>query len=194
MEAVSKTDACTGSKDLLVLRILLSASVCGSCRNAEFSTRGCVSVAGVRMARSSKPTKANTMRKTPTTRGCMQLRSHSNIRRLRLREPKRCIRKRWASGKTHLAVVNSRCAHGLQAAFSVQAKAMSPLARKIRSRLEPSISLILCHERTANRIRVYLDVPIGGHIKASSQTLAERLTCENKPPAAVWIRRTCGYS
>ena len=93
------------------------------------------------MARSSKPTQANTIRKPPTTRGCMRLRSHSNDRRLRLCAPVRCTRKRWASGTSHLAVVNSRCAHGLQEPFSAQPKAMSRLARKIRSRLETSISL-----------------------------------------------------
>jgi hypothetical protein len=168
MEAVSETNACIGSIDLLELR------------NAEFSTRGCVSVSTVRKARSSKPTKANTIRKPPTRRGCMRARSHSNIRRMRLCEPMLCIRKRWASGTSHLAVVNSRCAHGLQEPFNTQPKAMSRLARKTRSRLETSISLILGHERPATRIRIYLDVPIGRHTKASSQTLAERLKCENK--------------
>ena len=67
----------------------------------------------------------------------------SNIRRLRLCEPVRCTRKRWASGTSHLAVVNSRCAHGLQEPFSAQPKAMSRLARNNRSRLESSISFIL---------------------------------------------------
>jgi hypothetical protein len=126
-----------------------------------------VAIAVVCMARSSNPTKPSTTRRpTPTKsfRGLRpELRSavHSNIR---------CTRNRWASGTSHLAVVNSQCAHGLQDPFRAQAKAMARLARKSRSRrLERSISLILwCTSRIA-------PVSKFGWLPAWPQTLAERL-------------------
>jgi hypothetical protein len=118
------------------------------------------------MARLSDPRRTSTIRQPATTRGCMRRSVHkatanSNIRRLRLCEPARSTRKRWTSGTSHLAVVNSRYAHGLQEPFSAQPKAMSRLARKIRSRLlETSISLILSvtSGAPANRVRFCLDV------------------------------------
>jgi hypothetical protein len=93
--------------------------------------------------------RTTTITKPAKTRpGYVRLRSvpkstaNSNIRRLRLREPERCKRKRWTDGTSHLAMVNSRCAHGLQWPFSAQPKAIARLARKTRSRrLETSISL-----------------------------------------------------
>jgi hypothetical protein len=80
---------------------------------------------------------------------------------------KRCTKKRWASGTSHLAVVNSPCAQGLQEPFKAQPKAIARLARKIRCRLETSTPLIAQ--------------------KRWSQTLAERLTCEKHSPAAVLL-------
>ena len=108
-------------------------------------------VAVARITRSSDPKKTSTIRKPATTpSGRMRLRSvpkssaTPNIHRLRLCEPVRCTRKRGASGTSHLAVVNSRFAHGLQESFSAQPRAIARLARKIRSRrLDTSISLIL---------------------------------------------------
>src|SRR5262249_5928937 len=113
----------------------------------------------------------------------MWLRSHSNNRRLRVCKPVRCIRwrvckpvrctrKRWASGTSHLTLVKSQREHGLQEPFSAQPKAMSLLATTIRSRLETSLSLI--YSRASGP-----DVALGPYTKASSQSLAERLTCES---------------
>ena len=45
---------------------------------------GQLSVAVVRKAKSSAPTKANTITKPATMRGCMRLRSHANNSRLRV--------------------------------------------------------------------------------------------------------------
>jgi hypothetical protein len=108
-----------------------------------------VSIARVRVASSSDPRRVNTIRSPATTWGGMPRRSvrketaNSNVRRLRLCETVRRIRKRWASGTSHLAVVNSRCAHGLQEPFSPQPKATSRLARNNRRRPETSIPTIL---------------------------------------------------
>lgn len=137
-----------------------------------------------RRARSRDPRRTSTMTKPPTTpRGCMRLRrapkstAKSTIRRLRLCEPVRCKRKRWTSGTSHLAMVNSRCAHGLQKTLSAQPTAIARLARKIRScRLETSISLSLIPWVTS--------WPSGNHwvlprCRAWSQTLAERLKGES---------------
>jgi hypothetical protein len=109
-----------------------------------------VSVALVRRARSRDPRRTSTITKPATTpSGCMRLRrapkstANSTIRRLRLCEPVRCKRKRWTSGTSHLAMVNSRCAHGLQKPFSAQPKTIARLASKSRSRrLESLISFI----------------------------------------------------
>ena len=108
-------------------------------------------VAVVRMARSSDTKKTTTIKKPTTTRpGRVRLRSvpesteNSNICRLLSCEPVRCTRRRWASETSHLAVVNSRAAHGLQEPFSAQPRAIARLARKSRSRrFETSRSLIL---------------------------------------------------
>jgi hypothetical protein len=122
-----------------------------------------VSVALVRNAKFRAPQKANTTSKPATIRGCMRLRSHSNDIGLRSGALKRCTKKRWASGTSHLAVVNSPCAQGLQAPFKAQPKAIARLARKIRCRLETSTPLIAQ--------------------KRWSQTLAERLICEKQSPS-----------
>ena len=117
-----------------------------------------MSIARVRVARSSDPSKANTIRSPATTWGGMPRRSvrkataNPNVRRLRLCETVRCIKKRWASGTSHLAVVNSRCAHGLQEPFSPQPKAMSRLARNNRRRLEASISSIFLVARAVPHV------------------------------------------
>ena len=104
------------------------------------------------MARSSDTKKTTTIKKPTTTRpGRVRLRSvpesteNSNICRLLSCEPVRCTRRRWASGtRHHLAVVNSRAAHGLQEPFRAQPRAIARLARKSRSRrFETSRSLIL---------------------------------------------------
>ena len=146
----------------------------------------CVAVA--RMARSSDPKKTTTITKPAKTRpGCVRLRSapkstaDSNIRRLRLCEPVRCKRKRWTDGTSHLAMVNSRCAHGLQKPFSAQPKAIARLARKIRSRrLETSISLIRWVTSWASAIVGFFLMPSSGGYQAWSQTLAERLKGESR--------------
>ena len=153
-------------------------------REVEF----CVAVP--RMARSSDPKKTTTITKPATTRpGCVRLRSvpkstaNSKIRRSRLCEPVRCKRKRRASGTSHLAMVNSRCAHGLQQPFSAQPKARARLARKIRSRrLETSISLNRWVTSWASGNRWVLPRCSLQRLLSWSQTLAERLK------AGVWIR------
>src|SRR5262249_49019471 len=151
----------------------------------------CMAGALVGLARSSKPPRATTSRKPPTTRGCMLLKSHSIIRRLRSYEPVRWTRKRSASGTSHLAVMNSLCTHGLQVPFSAQPKAMSRLARKIRSRFETSISLILYVTSIPFYVTSIPPIGLGSHVeaplgrqpKASSQTLAEGLILSTSPGA-----------
>jgi hypothetical protein len=100
-----------------------------------------MSVVLARRARSRDLRRTSTMTKPPTTpRGCVRFRrapkstANSTIRRSRLCEPVRCKRKRWTSGTSHLAMVNSRCAHGLQKPFSAQPTSIARLARKVRNR------------------------------------------------------------